>query len=275
MRHECFSANRSRMLPKVNQQVDRRDAAVAAASAVATALVVILQNGRLTLLWDLSYILENATRIAGGDVPYRDFPFPYAPLTFAVQAVIIRLFGRALWHHIVYAAVAGGIATALAYFVVRRFTGRWSSAMLITPLIPLGIYSIFPHPFYDPDACLTVLAIAVLLLYGDSPKAHFAAGVASVLPLFVKQNIGLAFILALAGCVVISRDRGRSLPLLGGIAAGCAIGAVAVGSVFGFDNYIHWTIRFAASRRLPPVGQYAQIYTEAIVWWWIAITTSK
>src|SRR5204863_2206119 len=60
-----------------------------AALFVASAGVVVWQNSRLTVLWDASYMLENASRIAGGDVPYRDFPFPYAPLTFALQALII------------------------------------------------------------------------------------------------------------------------------------------------------------------------------------------
>lgn len=48
----------------------------------ATAAVVLWQNSRLGVLWDLSYILENCYRISLGDVPYRDFPLPYAPLTF-------------------------------------------------------------------------------------------------------------------------------------------------------------------------------------------------
>src|SRR5436309_2110793 len=48
----------------------------------ATAGIVIWQSSRLAVLWDLSYVLENASRISLGDMPYRDFPFPYAPLTF-------------------------------------------------------------------------------------------------------------------------------------------------------------------------------------------------
>ena len=40
----------------------------------ATALVVVWQNFRLGVLWDLSYILENSYRISLGDIPYRDFP---------------------------------------------------------------------------------------------------------------------------------------------------------------------------------------------------------
>src|SRR5712691_3595193 len=84
----------------------------------ATAAVVGWQNSRLGVLWDLSYILENSYRISLGDVPYRDFPFPYAPLTFLIQATIIKLTGRVFWHHILYCALTGGVGTVLTWRIV-------------------------------------------------------------------------------------------------------------------------------------------------------------
>src|ERR1700690_1727161 len=70
-----------------------------------TAGVVLWQNSRLAILWDLSYVLENSYRISLGDVPYRDFPFPYAPLTFLTQSALIKLSGRVYFHHALYCAV--------------------------------------------------------------------------------------------------------------------------------------------------------------------------
>ena len=64
-----------------------------------TAAVVVWQNSRLTVLYDLCGVLENAYRMSLGDIPYRDFPFPYAPLTFVMQATLIKLTGRVFWHH--------------------------------------------------------------------------------------------------------------------------------------------------------------------------------
>src|SRR5438067_846431 len=87
---------------------------------LATAAVVVWQNSRLAVLWDLSYVLENAFRISLGQVPYRDFPFPYAPLTFLVQAAIIKLTGRVFWHTIVYTATVGGAGTLLTWRIVLR-----------------------------------------------------------------------------------------------------------------------------------------------------------
>jgi hypothetical protein len=245
-----------------DQKLTRADLAAALALGVATSAVVLLQNARLTVLWDLSYILENATRIAMGDVPYRDFPFPYAPLTFVIQALIIKVCGRALWHHVAYAGVAGGSATALAYAIVRSLAGRWRAAILTLPLIPLGIYCIYPHPFYDPDCCLAILAI--VFAWQRSPR-RFWIGVAAVLPLFIKQNIGLAFLVAVVALALFARE----WRLLAGVAAGLAVAIGLVASIFGISNYIQWTVRFAAARRLPPISEVLAMYVDPTLMWWL------
>jgi hypothetical protein len=241
----------------------RRDVAAMALLFVATACVVVWQSSRLTILWDFSFILENATRMAMGDVPYRDFPFPYAPLTFVVQSIIIRLFGRAAWHHAAYAALAGGAASALTYAIVRCIEPRRAVALVLTaPLIILGIYCIFPHPFYDPDCCLVVLAVVFLLMR----NAPFAAGAAAVVAVFVKQNIGLALVIAIVMLAVASRQWRIVAGVLA--AAACAVAVVAL--VFGIGNYVHWTIRFAAERRLMPMRQLLSIYVDSRLCWWLA-----
>ena len=86
----------------------------------ATSGFVLWQNAHLTVLWHLSYILENATRISLGQLPYRDFPFPYALLTFVVQAAIIRLCGRVILFHYMYAAIAAGVASLLTWRILAR-----------------------------------------------------------------------------------------------------------------------------------------------------------
>jgi hypothetical protein len=228
-----------------------------------SAAIVLWQNARLAILWDVSYVLENAARIAAGDVPYRDFPFPYAPLTFVVQAAIIRLFGRVYWHHVAYAVLACGAATALTYLVVRRFVPRMTAIFLTLPLVLLGIYCILPHPFYDPDACLAVVALLAALLAGRQPML---AGALCIVPLFVKQNIGLAFVAALLLLLAIER-RWR---VVAGLAVGAAVAVALVAAIFGIGNYTTWTMAFAAARRLPPLRQMIAVYTDPIVWWGVA-----
>ena len=230
---------------------------------VATAAVVAWQNSRLTVLWDFSFVLENATRIAMGDVPYRDFPFPYPPLTFFVQSLIIRVFGRAVWHHVAYAMIAGGAASAMTNAIVRTIEPRRIVALALTlPLIILGIYCIFPHPFYDPDCCLVVLAVILLLIR----NAPFAAGAMSVVAIFVKQNIGLALVIALVVLAIATR-RWRAIA---GVATTSTIAIGVVAIVFGASNYVHWTIRYAAERRLMPISEYFEMYVDPTLCWWLA-----
>ena len=136
---------------------------------LATALVVVWQNSRLAVLWDLGYVLDNSYRISLGDVPYRDFPFAHAPLMFLIQAALIKLTGRVFWHHVAYCAAIGGLSTVLTWRILRNVMGnrvshpRLQAFLLSLPLLSLGIYCVFPHPFYDSDCTLAIL-IAVLLL---------------------------------------------------------------------------------------------------------------
>ena len=221
---------------------------------------MLWQNARLAILWDAGWTLENAARIAAGDVPYRDFPFPYAPLTFVVQAAIVRLFGRVYWHHVAYAIVACAVATAIAYLIVRRFVPRATAVFLTLPLALLGIYCIVPTPFYDPDACLAVVVMIALLMGARGAPLL-------IVPLFVKQNIGLAFVAA----VILLAIAERRWRLLAGLALGAAIALVAVAAIFGIHNYTTWTLSYAAARRLPPLSMMLGVYDDPIVWCGIAL----
>ena len=89
-------------------------------------------------------------------------------------------------------------------------------AYLSVPLVFLGVYCIFPHPFYDCDCTFAVLACLLLLLHvekkGFPPGLSFLAGIALVMPVFVKQNTGLAFlgstVLAIVALMAIASATG-------------------------------------------------------------------
>lgn len=149
-----------------------RDFLAAALLFLATAAFVLWQNSRVAVLWDLGYLLDTGWRIALGQVPYRDFPFAHAPLTFLLQAGLIRLGGRHYFLPIVYSALAGALATVLTWRILLLLIrgnsafGRadwWMALLMSVPLPLLGIYSVYPHPIYDGDCILSVL-IALLLL---------------------------------------------------------------------------------------------------------------
>jgi hypothetical protein len=254
----------------------------------ATALVIVWQNSRLAVLWDLSYTLENSYRISLGDIPYRDFPFAHAPLTFLIQAVLIKLTGRVYWHTTAYCAVVGGLSTILTWrilhTVLRRTVAhaRLLAFLLSLPLIPLGVYCIFPHPFYDPD-CTFVMLVGVLLLQQvelkpSATRRALLAGIVLVIPLFVKQNTGLAFltsaVVLLLAVLVVERFGRRAVRgyvlALAAAAAALAVALLRIQYLAGLRNYWHWTIQFAAERRTPARAEMLGIYADKMILLWIA-----
>jgi len=255
----------------------------------ATAAVVAWQNSKLGVLWDLSFELENAYRIALGQVPYRDFPLVYPPLTYVVQAALIKLTGAVYWHHVAYAAVAAGLATLVTWRISLKLLRdsierpQLIAFLLSAPLIALGIYCIYPHPNYDADCTFAILVSIVLLLYAEEKGfpyvLSFLAGVALVVPMFVKQNTGLAFLgsaaLAILALLVIDRRRTRVARgygvILCGMAAGLALAAILIHLTAGLGNYLHWTVHFAAGRRLPPLSfLLTSTYDNRLLPWWLA-----
>jgi hypothetical protein len=252
-----------------------------------TAAVVWWQNTRLTVLYDLSGVLEPAMRIAQGDLPYKGFPFPYAPLTFLIQAGLIRLTGAVYWHHIVYCCVVAGLATLLAWRILialfreRLPRPRLTAFFLSLPLMILGVYCIFPHPFYDPDATFVILLCVFLLLRLDRkgfPVVRtILLGAIFVVPLFIKQNIGLAFLgsTVIALFLMIAAGLWRKTPirqylyLLVGITAGFGVCLFLIDSTVGLDNYKYWTITYATLRRTPSLSDMLSIYADWTIVLWV------
>lgn len=264
----------------------RQDWLASAALFFLTAGVVVWQNLRLGVLWDLSYILETAHRISLGDIPYRDFPLPYAPGTFLVQAAIMKITGRVFLHHIIYCAAAGGLGTVLAWRIMTNVlrgavtSPRFIAFVLSVPLTVLGIYCIYPHPFYDPDCTFAIMA-GILLLQnlerrGFPPAGSFFTGMVLVIPMFVKQNTGLAFLGSVGGAIVVllaievwhrRRAAGHALVMVGAVTA---LGAASLMIHFtsGLGNYWHWTVQFAAARRMPGLGDMlAQYHIHSLFLW--------
>jgi len=247
---------------------------------------VIWQNSRLAVLWDLSYILENSYRISLGQVPYRDFPFPYAPLTFLTQAVLIKLTGRLFFHHVIYCAVVGALVTLLTWRILLRVLhdvrqARLLSLVLTAPLTVLGVYAIFPHPFYDSDCTFWILICLLLLLHWyrtpDSKPLSLSCGFVLVLPIFIKQNVGLVFTASTAVSLVLLLAfdiwHGRRVRHYFWLFAALLVSFAAALSLLhrlaGLQNYIQWTVRFAAQRRTPALGEMIGVYRNPSLKWWL------
>jgi len=282
----------------VRERWSLRDFIAAAVLFLASATVILWQNAHLTVLWDASYTLDTSFRIALNQMPYRDFPLVHTPLTFLIQAAIIRLAGRVFFHHILYAAIVGGLSTVLAWRIalntlVGRVREYWAvSLLLAVPLIVVGNYSILPFPSYDCDCVFAILIVILLLqrlppasggvqsIGGKALLRFFLAGAAIPLPLFFKQNIGLpllasAFALILL-LLIARRLRRRTaygsaglVAVLGGAVASLLAAVLLLHFTCGLGETIHWTIGFAAQRRMPGFEQMLGVYAEPSLLWWV------
>ncbi len=251
--------------------------------AVASGSVVAWQTAHVAVLYDLGYVLNIAYRISAGDVPYRDFPMPYPPLTFLVQALLIRLAGPHYLVQIIYAVGVNAAATGLAYWIVHRVVRDWRlAAVLCLPLTVLGVYGIFPHPFYDPDATVVMLlaiAAAMSASSGTGVRRWLLAGALLPVPILAKQNTGVAFL----GLMLIA----IALTLIRRPRAALAVGAGALGTLIvvgialqltaGLDSVTRWTVSFASARLAtsppvlgwladPPAVAFAALLVASAAW---------
>jgi hypothetical protein len=277
---------------------------IALCPAVASAAIVMWQNSHLAVLWDLSYILENSYRMSLGQIPYRDFPFPYAPLTFLTQAALIKLTGRVFFHHVIYCAVVNGLSVLLTWRILLRILDATSNKRLLalvltTPLAVLSVYGVFPHPFYDCDCTFVVLGCLFLLLRfrhraageargnGDTAISvgsfleNFFAGALLVIPLFTKQNTGGAFLISAVGCLTLlflidiyrRQNISKYIVLFAGLIMSFCVAILLIHHFAGLHNYYIWTIRFAAQRRTPAFTDMIGMYKNTgTVWQLLPVT---
>ena len=263
--------------------VRARDWAAGLGLFLATAAVIWWQGTHLVVLWDFSYVLDMAARIAAGQMPYRDFPLVHTPGTFLVQAALIRLTGRVFWHTVVYISLIGGLGSVLAWRIALRILGGawWLALAVSVPVVAVGVYCILPQPSYDCDTIFWVLvavwAITRLDTRLDEPGAGlwpgFAAGIAATMPLWFKQNIGLPFLLMVVVSAIVlvffgRREQRKALcGLLGGVGAAVFASILLLYFTAGIGNLLHWTVKFAGERRLPGMGAMIGMYCDPQLLW--------
>jgi hypothetical protein len=160
---------------------------------------------------------------------------------------------------------------------------------MASPLAFLGIYGVYPHPVYDSDCAFSIL-LALLLLqrldwdgkavhsFGNTWLAPLTAGSAAALPVFFKQNMGLPFLLAVGAGMMALMVANRSSPgsalpmkVLAGMLTTTLAGLALIEATAGLGNYLHWTVAFAAERRLPGLAPMLGVYQQPYFLWMLAV----
>ena len=276
--------------------------------AVGAGAVHQWQTGRIGVLGDYAYIVDTAWRIAQGEVMYRDFGLPHSPLTFHVQATLIKVFGFSYGVTAWYCTVVNVAYVVLTYGLVRELVAGWGGVALCVPLVWLAPHCIYPHPFYDSDTCLLILLNLNLLRWVAVGRVGvvvaFMGGVTAVLPALGKQNVGYPYVVLVVLVVVWwgwlrgrwaggrggewsqeeSKEEGtEELDVVGlrwfgaGVAAGVVGAVVWLGLTCGLGNYWRWVFA-SASRRLADLTFILETYGNYESWalgglmvlgWWL------
>lgn len=155
---------------------------------------------------DEGLMLQWGHRIASGEWPYRDFWCNYLPGQPLVQALLGD--GLLVWR--IVRALTGGIASVLAYLLVRRETDddRWALAAWA------GVAAAMAWPLTPgPNASAIALAFGALL----AARRHGAwAGALAGLAFLFRPEIGLAA--AIGAWVLGGRASWRPPAAAGGVA---------------------------------------------------------
>lgn len=231
--------------------------------AALSVAVVLIQTSRFWDLVDLSYVLDYSYRISLGQMPYKDFFFLYPPGTFLIQALIIKFFGTTLYPQIIYCSVISFLTYLLTYRILFFINDdKWLNIVLALPISITGGYGIMSQPFYDPDSVFIILLTLFIVLKSYSNKFStlytFFAGIICVLPTFIKQNTGLAFLMLIhatyLGTLIFSRNEltlKKYKWFIFGTLISLSTILIYIHFAYGLGNYINNTITIAYKVRLP------------------------
>ncbi|MGQ9898172.1 MAG: hypothetical protein ACUVR8_11525 [Acidobacteriota bacterium] len=258
---------------------------------------------RTGVLGDYTYIMDTAWRIAQGDVMYRDFGLPHSPLTFHVQATLIKLFGFSYQLTAWYCTLVNVVYVLLTYRLLQLLLPAWSAVGVCLPLVWLAPHAIYPHPFYDPDACLLVLLNLNLLHWVAttrvSPAVAFLCGLTTILPALTKQNVGYPYLGLIAVSVVWwgwlrdqvfreNPDGARTHPaypevlqstnlrwFFYGLLGGMLLSLWWLMTTCGLENYFYWVFVSASHRLARPtlmetygtLGRWLNGVVLILGWW--------
>ena len=245
---------------------DRALAALLFAGAALISGITILQGIQVN---DEGLMLQAAARIAGGQVPYRDFWWFYPPGQPYLLGFLWQVFGPSLLTWRILRVLCDAAVATLAWALARRggasqplALGTWLASALAMAY-PTG-----PHPF----PLTLALCLGSLLLMERRPVlAGGLAGVAALWRIEFAAYLGLGVLLAHAIRPVPRREQAEAAALFAGTAL--AVAAVlylpvvaAAGLGDSFDLLIRYPVQdFSHYQSLPfPVNYDGVLNTSSI-----------
>jgi hypothetical protein len=198
---------------------DRRRAAVPLALLVGAALIAGFSALRGIDYFDEGLALQAARRVSEGQVPYRDFLWPYGPGQPYLLGAGFELFGTSLlgWRLLRVAVVS--ITALVVYVLARRAAGP--RLALIAWLVAACALAQPANPSPFPVALLlSLLALTAVTGKRVTERGALLAGVLAGLAALFRLDFGLY---GLAGCFA-------ALLVSGSLARGARLAAMTAGA---------------------------------------------
>ena len=151
-------------------------------------------------VYDEGLVVFNATRVLGGDLPYRDFWTIYPPGQFYTLAGLFRLFGTSLWISRLYDSFATLLVAVAVWSLARKFTSN-APARLATAVVGLQLASAGLHgSAVIPSMAFGLLAIRSVLEYRSDTRVRWLvlAGTLMGVSACYRWDIGLYMVLCVA-----------------------------------------------------------------------------
>jgi hypothetical protein len=179
---------------------------------LAAALMIVTWGSWGDFGGDTGYDLLAGARLAGGELPYRDYVYYYGPLAPALLALCFSLGGTGLG-----SAVSLGLAVAvgtilLTYAIARVLLdplGAFLAAAMTAPIVlsstPFSF--VLPHAYSAPLGIVVALGFLLCLARyatGNTPRSLTAAGAFAGLATLTRPEITMA-IFAAAGLWLVLR----------------------------------------------------------------------
>ena len=172
--------------------------------ALAAITIVWLWPFRTTLAFldrDEGIILQGATRILRGELPYRDFFSFYTPGSYYWNALCLKIFNDSIMVSRTV-LVAYGVIFSVLTFVLARYMGssRRASAFISGLLLICALPARFVviHSWDTTMAAFLALFCAVLFLRRPNHWLAMLTGLFTALAILFNQARGMGFLLGLA-----------------------------------------------------------------------------
>lgn len=199
------------------------------------ATVVLLFLGCLAYLWvfrrftslepDEGIILQGATRILDGQIPYRDFFSFYTPGSFYLVAALFRFFGNAFVVARSSLALAGAVCSVITYLLCRRVCSRGVSVLVAALATVTGAafrFLVLHNCYSTLFACLTLYA-SLRFLQTLSARWAFATGSLTAITFLFEQSKGGGLAIGLLlGFLLLRKRLFKNLVHLIGLGVGLA-----------------------------------------------------